>query len=76
MQMREHHEKNSLFSKYQNAYMNFFSTETALVKVSNEFLIFLDQTVITFCIGLDLSAALSTLDHELLLSCSETSLGF
>ena len=36
----------------------------------------LDRTKSTFYIGLDLSAAFDTLDHELLLSILETSLGF
>ena len=53
-----------------------FSTETALVKVTNDLLLNLDRTKSTFYIGLDLSAAFDTLDHELLLSILETSLGF
>ena len=44
MQMREHLEKKSLFSKYQSAYKRFFSTETALVKVINDLLLNLNKT--------------------------------
>ena len=76
MQIRKHLENNSLFSKYQRAYRKFFSTETALVKVKNYLLLNLDRTKRTFYIGLDLSAAFDTLDHELLPSVLETSLGF
>ena len=43
MQMREHLEKNSFFSKYQSAYRKFFPTETALVKVTNNLLLNLDR---------------------------------
>ena len=67
MQIREHLENNGLFSKYQSAYMKIFPTETALAKVSNDLLFNLDRTKSTFYIGLDLSAASDTLDHELLL---------
>ena len=52
---------------------SFFSTETALVKVTNELLLNLNRTKSTFYIGFDLSAAFDTLD---LLSVLETSLGF
>ena len=76
MQMREHLEKNSLFSKYQSAYRKLISTETAPFKVTKGLLLNLDWRKSTFCIGIDLSAAFDTLDHELLLSIFETSLGF
>ena len=53
-----------------------FFLETALVKVTNDLLLNFDRTKSTFYIGLDLSAAFDTLDHELRLSILETSLGF
>ena len=55
---------------------SFFSTEKALAKVTNDLLLNLDRTKSTFYIGLDLSPAFDILDHELLLSILETSLGF
>ena len=55
---------------------NFFSTETALDKVTNDLLLNLDRTKSTFYIGRDLSAAFESLDHELLLSILERSLRF
>ena len=51
-------------------------TKTALVRVTNDLLLNLDKTKSTFYIGLDLSAAFDTLDHALILSILETSLGF
>ena len=75
MQMGLHIVKNSLFSKYQSAYRKLFSTETALVKVTNDLLLNLDKTKSTF-FRLDLSAAFNTLNLELLLSIFETRLGF
>ena len=74
MQMRELLEKNSVYSKYQSAYRQFFSTDKA--KVTNDLLLNLDRTKSAFYIGLDLSAAFDTLDHKLLLAILETSLGF
>ena len=73
--MREHLEKKSL-KQIPKCLQEVFSTETALAKVTNELLLILDRTKSTFCFGLDLSAAFDTLDHELLLSILETSLGF
>ena len=62
--------------KYLRAYRKFFSTETALVKVTNDLPLNLDQTESTFYIELGLLAAFDSLDHELLLSIFETSLVF
>ena len=56
MRIREHLEKYSPFSKYQSMYGNFFSAETALVKVTNDLLLNLDKRKGTFYIGLGLSA--------------------
>ena len=44
--------------------------------MTNDSLLSLDRTKSTFYIGLDLSAAFDTLDHELLLSILETGLAF
>ena len=60
----------------KSAYRNLFSTETALVKVTNDLFLNLDRTKSTFYIRLDLSTAFDTLNHELLLSILEIILGF
>ena len=70
MQMHEKFFKNSLLGK-KSAYRNLFSTETALVKVTNDMFLNLDRTKSSFYIRLDLSTAFDTLNHELLLSILE-----
>ena len=47
-----------------------------LVELTNDLLLNLDRTKSTFYIGLDLSAAFDTLDHELLISIPEANLVF
>ena len=48
MQLREHLEENSLFSKYQSYYRKLFLRKPALVKVKDDWLLNLDQTKGTF----------------------------
>ena len=76
MQIHEQLENKGLFINNQNDYRKFFSKETALVKVTDFFLLNFDRTESTFYTGLYLSAAFDTLDRELLLSILETNLGF
>ena len=52
----------------QSAYRPSHSTETALLRVSNNILIVLDKRNGTMLVLLDLSAALDTIDHKLLLA--------
>ena len=51
------------------------STETALLKVVNDFLTDLDNEKISILSLLDLSAAFDNIDHKTLLSCLESSYG-
>ena len=53
---------------FQSAYKVFCSTETALVKVYNDLLCAFHNNDSVVFIFLDLSAALDTVDHSLLLS--------
>ena len=41
--MEDHLVSNNLHDEYQSAYRKFYSTETALLKVQNDILQFLDQ---------------------------------
>ena len=72
--MREHLEKNNLYSKYQSAYMKFFYTEIAFVRVTDKwFAAQFGEDKKHIYVGLDLSAAFDTLNHDLILSIPETS---
>ncbi len=67
-----HLEENHLSEKYQSAYRQFHSTETALTAVVNDILTALDQRMATFLVLLDLSAAFDMVDHSILLKRLET----
>ena len=53
---------------YQSAYREHYSCETAILKVSNDILWGMESQSITALVTLDLSAALDTVDHDILLS--------
>ena len=59
----------------QSAYKPSYSTETALVKVQNDIFTSIDQHGIVILILLDLSAAFDTIDHDVLFSRMESTLG-
>ncbi len=67
-QIVAHLDKNNLSEKYQSAYRQHPSTETALTAVLNDLLTSLDQKKAVFLIILDLSAAFDTVDHKILLN--------
>ena len=71
----QHLETNDLNEIYQSAYKQFHSTETALIKVFNDLACALDQREIVLQSLLDLSAALDTIDHEIMLNRLEFSFG-
>ena len=55
------------FSQFQSAYRKGHSTETALLEVLDGVFTAADDKQVTVLIGLDLSAAFDTVDHQLLL---------
>ena len=61
-------EKNLLQEPLQSAYRKFHSTETAILKVHNDFLKFVDDKKCIMLVLLDLSAAFDTIDHHVLLA--------
>ena len=62
-----HVSKSPSFSPLQSAYRKFHSTETALLKLTNDVMESIDSGKITILTALDMSAAFDTLDHITLL---------
>ena len=60
---------NRLLPTNQSAYKKFHSTETAMLKIQNDILTFLDEDKIVALVKLDISAAFDTVDHQRLLEC-------
>ena len=67
--------ENNLHEHLQSAYKPGHSTATALVKVQNDILNSIDQHRIVILVMLDLSAAFDTIDHDILVSRMENTLG-
>ena len=66
--MEKHLTENSLHEPLQSAYQANHSTETALLKVSNDILMALDKRQCVYLVLLDLSAAFDTIDHRVFLT--------
>ena len=66
---------NNLHEYLQSAYKPSHSTETTLVKVQNDILTSIKQHGIVMLILLDLSAEFDTIDHDVLFSRMESTLG-
>ena len=66
-QLVSHLNHNDLIVKFQSAYRSGHSTETALLKVTNDLLCNIDSGDVAMLTMLDLSAAFDTLDHDILI---------
>ena len=65
-QLRRHMCQNGIAELFQSSYTAMHSTETALLRVSNDILQALDKSEAVLLIMLDLSAAFDTIDHRIL----------
>ena len=63
------------FGQFQSAYRKQHSTETALLGVLDSVLTAADDKQVTVLVGLDLSAAFDTVNHDTLLQRLETEFG-
>jgi len=71
----EHTDKQHLLPDTQSAYRQYYSTETALVKLHNDIVITIDRGNVGALVLLDLSAAFDTVDHKILIEILERRFG-
>ena len=73
-QLLSHCENHDLLPDFPSAYHEHYSTETSLMKLSNDILWSMERQYVTAIAIPDISAAFHTVDHEILLQILETKL--
>ena len=73
--LNKHCDDNNLLPEYQSAYRKNYSCETALVKLMDDILWSMETQEVTAVVAIDLSAALDTVDHNILLNVLEDRFG-
>ena len=71
----KHCEGNAPLPNSQSGFRRFHPTETALLKVQSDVFVSVDPQKITLLVLLDLSAALDTIDHQILINVLENDFG-
>ena len=74
-QFLKHCDNNCLIPDFQSAYRANYSTETSLVKMTNDILWTMEEKHITMMVILDLSVAFDMVDHGILLKILENQFG-
>ena len=75
-QLIEHCENHKLLPDFQSAYRKNYSTETSLIRLTNNILWSMEKQYLTSLAILDLLAAFNTMDHGILLHILEQKFGF
>lgn len=74
-QFNNHCAKFHLYPDYQSAYRQYFSCETALIKIVDDILWNMEDRKVTALACIDLSAAFDTVDHGILLDVMQQNFG-
>ena len=74
--LEDHISIHSLHDPLQSAYRSNHSTETAIIKITNDIITSIDRGQCTILASLDLSAAFDTVDHDIFLKRLQSVYGF